>query len=228
MAAFCSRSSSRRPASKARASTSSTSSTRPSGRPIPIVYGTAALAGNVIWSGGLIETKHTDEQGGKFGVGGTKVTSYTYSIDVAIGICEGEISGIRRIWADADLIYDASTDSDMLARLLSEDPAAIPAALVEFILLWNDFITGVRAASAQLDFTLYTGTEDQLPDPTIESYKGVGNVPGYRGLAYVVFNDFQLEKFGNRIPNFRFEVVASGEPIECGIYSAGHLEPWQS
>ena len=36
-------------------------------------------------------------------------------------------------------------------------------------------------------------------------------MPGFRGLAYIVFNDFQLEKYGNRIPNFRFEVY-SGTP----------------
>ena len=87
------------------------------GAPIPIVYGTAALAGNVIWSGGLIETKHEDEQGGMLGIGGPTVTSYTYSVDVAIGICEGPISGIRRIWADADLIYDASDDATLEERL---------------------------------------------------------------------------------------------------------------
>ena len=70
------------------------------------------------------------------------------------------------------------------------------------------------------------GTEDQLPDPTIESYEVAGTVPGFRGLAYIVFNDFQLAKYGNRIPNFRFEVY-SGTPTECGLYSAGNLEPWQ-
>ena len=43
-------------------------------------------------------------------MGGQEITTYTYSVDVAIGICEGEISGIRRMWADADLIYDASSD----------------------------------------------------------------------------------------------------------------------
>ena len=66
------------------------------------------------------------------------------------------------------------------------------------------FIVGIRAASAQLNFELYLGTEDQLPDPTIESYEGVGTAtcPAYRGLAYIVFHDFQLEKYGNRIPNF--------------------------
>ena len=50
--------------------------------------------------------------------------------------------------------------------------------------------------------------------------KPAGTVPAYRGLAYIVFNDFQLEKYRNRIPNFTFEVY-TGAPTECGLYSAG-------
>ena len=55
-------------------------------------------------------------------------------------------------------------------------------------------------------YRLYKGTEDQNPDPTIESYEGVGSTPAYRGLAYVVIEDFPLANYGNRIPNFTFEV----------------------
>jgi hypothetical protein len=189
------------------------------GAPIPIVYGTYALAGNVIWSGGLIETKHSKEVGGFLGIGGQDVTSYTYSIDMAIGICEGPISGIRRIWADADLIYDASDDATLEERFNLED----------FLDTFADILTGIRAMSAQLDMEVYLGTEDQLPDPTIQAYENVNYVtnvvPAYRGLAYIVFHEFELEKFGNRIPNFRFEVY-SGAPLPCGLYSPGVLHPW--
>jgi hypothetical protein len=189
------------------------------GAPIPIVFGTAQLAGNVIWSGGLIETKHSKEVGGFLGIGGQDVTNYTYSIDLAVGICEGPISGIRRIWADADLIYDASDDATLGERFNLED----------FLEDFADVLTGIRAMSSQVDFELYLGTEDQLPDPTIQTYENVNYVtnvvPAYRGLAYIVFNEFQLEKYGNRIPNFRFEVY-SGTSTTCGMYSAGVIYPW--
>ena len=59
-------------------------------------------------------------------------------------------------------------------------------------------------------FVVYYGTEDQLPDPTIEADKGVGNVPAYRGTAYVVFPDVMLTQFGDRIPSLEFELIASG------------------
>ena len=55
-------------------------------------------------------------------------------------------------------------------------------------------------------YTLYTGASDQAVDPVIEGFEGVGNVPAYRDLAYVVIEDFPLGDFGNRIPNFTFEV----------------------
>lgn len=48
--------------------------------------------------------------------------------------------------------------------------------------------------------TFYNGSEDQLPDPLMESFFGVGNVPAYRGTAYMVVSNFPLAKDGNRLP----------------------------
>lgn len=53
---------------------------------------------------------------------------------------------------------------------------------------------------------IYRGTDDQLPDPLIESFQGVGNTPAYRGEYYVVFENLALRDFG-RPPNFEFLVV---------------------
>lgn len=61
-----------------------------------------------------------------------------------------------------------------------------------------------------IDFTLYLGDEDQLADPTFEALHGAGNVPAYRGLAHIVFADLDLSSYGNRLPQFTFEVVARG------------------
>ncbi len=55
---------------------------------------------------------------------------------------------------------------------------------------------------------VYTGTESQMPDPTMEAALGAGNSPAHRGLAYVVFDRLELGDFGNRIPNFTFEIEA--------------------
>lgn len=55
-------------------------------------------------------------------------------------------------------------------------------------------------------YRLYKGSETQTPDSFIESFEGVGNTPAYRGISYVVIEDFPLADYGNRIPNFTFEV----------------------
>jgi GTA TIM-barrel-like domain/Putative phage tail protein len=61
----------------------------------------------------------------------------------------------------------------------------------------------------QNDYTIraYRGADDQLPDPLIAAKQGTGNAPAFRGTAYVVFDRFALENFGNRIPQFSFEVL---------------------
>ncbi len=75
--------------------------------------------------------------------------------------------------------------------------------------VWAD---GEEQERASLNIRVYHGTQDQLPDPLIEAVEGTGNVPAYRGTAYVVIEDFQLASFGNRVPQFSFEVVRPTQP----------------
>lgn len=55
---------------------------------------------------------------------------------------------------------------------------------------------------------MHDGSEGQEVDPLIASIEGIGNAPGYRGLALAVFEDMALADFGNRIPFLTFEVIA--------------------
>lgn len=90
--------------------------------------------------------------------------------------------------------------------------------------VWAD-AKAIDPAQLGISYTLYKGSEDQAVDPTIESFQGVGSTPAYRGLAYVVIEDFPLAEFGNRIPNFTFEVKrklllsGGGEALENRITS---------
>ncbi|RTL49775.1 MAG: hypothetical protein EKK40_15675 [Bradyrhizobiaceae bacterium] len=77
------------------------------GAPIPRVYGRARLSGQVIWATRLEEvvSTSTDHAGGKGGAGGdvtTTTTSYSYFANFAVGLCEGEIGRVGRIWADGN------------------------------------------------------------------------------------------------------------------------------
>ena len=60
---------------------------------------------------------------------------------------------------------------------------------------------------SSLTFRLYHGTETQEADPLIVAKEGAENAPAYRGLAYLVFEGLPLADFGNRVPQFSFEVV---------------------
>ncbi|MEO1701467.1 MAG: glycoside hydrolase/phage tail family protein [Pseudomonadota bacterium] len=136
------------------------------GVPIPRVYGTVRISSTVIWATRFDEARRRERQGGKSFGGGTTVTSYSYSVSFAVGLCEGPIAGIRRVWAD-----------------------------------------GKELDHTEINFRLYRGTNDQLPDDLLAAKQGQGNVPAYRGLAYVVFEDLDLERFGNRVPQIEVEVI---------------------
>ncbi|WP_342270599.1 hypothetical protein [Rickettsia endosymbiont of Orchestes rusci] len=75
------------------------------GEVIPKVYGQLRLAGNIIWATDIkeLETKDFEE----YGEGIRKVINYSYSVSLAIAICEGEVEEIVRIWADGTLITEA-------------------------------------------------------------------------------------------------------------------------
>jgi len=67
------------------------------GSPLPRVYGTVRVGGALIWATRFEERSTTTRQGAK---GGPKQTAYSYYANVAFALCEGEVAGVRRIWAD--------------------------------------------------------------------------------------------------------------------------------
>jgi len=147
--------------------------------PRPIIYGTAAVSGNLIFSGTPIVTKRKASGGGK---GAPKVTESRQALTFAIRVCEGPIGGILRIWEDEKLVYDV--------RVSPEIPAADTAL----------FAAGIN---------IHLGAEDQLPDAAIEAEVGTGLAPYHRGSCYVVFVGKDLTDTGGRIQQYRFEVSAN-------------------
>lgn len=77
------------------------------GAPIPEVAGRVRIAGQIIWATKFREVATTTTQGGGgggkgFGGGGGSVTqtTYAYFANFAVGLCEGPIDRVGRIWAD--------------------------------------------------------------------------------------------------------------------------------
>lgn len=143
------------------------------GAAIPRIYGRARIGGQLIWATRLEEVANTKversgSQGGK-GMGGgakTSTTTYSYFANLAVGLCEGQIGFIRRVWADGREI-DLTT----------------------------------------ITMRVHRGSETQSADPLIVAKEGADYAPAYRGLAYVVFERLPLEDYGNRVPQFSFEII---------------------
>jgi len=83
--------------------------------------------------------------------------------------------------------------------------------------VWAD---GAEIDLSDITWRLYTGTEAQQPDSLIAADLGAQYAPAFRGVAYIVFQRLALANFGNRVPQFSFEVyraVAAGEEDIRGV-----------
>ena len=73
------------------------------GGPIPRLYGWNRFTGNIIWATELEEVTH--EASGAKGVGQSEDTKTTTILaNFAVGLCEGEVHRLGRIWADGELL----------------------------------------------------------------------------------------------------------------------------
>lgn len=158
------------------------------GAAIPWVFGLTRVPGNMIWSEKIRERKK--KRSGK----GGSYNEYTYYCTFAMGLCQGPVKSIRRVWADSKLIYDASGGT---AAAQASDPS-IKDALAAAVGL---------TANSKYRMRFYLGDEEQLPDSALETELGAGNAPAFRGLAYILFDNMPLEDFGNRIPQITAEVI---------------------
>jgi hypothetical protein len=115
------------------------------GAPIPRVYGRARLAGEIIWATKFEEVSETEGGGGKGGPPPVTTTTYSYFANFAVGLCEGKIARIGRIWADGKLLdqaaftfrvhlgdEDQDGDSLILAKESGEAPAYRGTAYIVF------------------------------------------------------------------------------------------------
>lgn len=152
---------------------------------IPRIYGTAPVVGNIFWIQGNKLIEREAESSGK---GGPEVTNFEYFATFAVGLCAGPIDGVRRIWIGGQLWYDAGSN-DISTIIASNESAAL--------------------------FTLYNGSDTQLADPLIQADRGVANVPAYRGLAYIVFNELPVKDYGNSLAGaqVKIEVVKAGAVV---------------
>jgi hypothetical protein len=77
------------------------------GAAIPRVYGRTRIGGQMIWATRFLEETNVSVEGGSGGKGGggsarTVDVAYSYFANFAIGLCEGPIAFVRRVFADGN------------------------------------------------------------------------------------------------------------------------------
>lgn len=149
------------------------------GEPRVIVYGVVRpIGGNLVAVQEPPRIIRKKQKSGGKGGGGSKTYTEVPVRTYAVGICEGPITGIRRIWRNNKLVY-ADNDS-----------------------LWGIRNNRVFLRTARL----YLGGYDQMPSPDLEAVFGAGNVPAMRGTAYMVMANEELADTGGAVPQWTFEV----------------------
>lgn len=176
------------------------------GATIPRVYGRVRIAGQVIWATRFEEEVTKEQQGGKGGASGTTVKTYSYFANFAIGLCEGRIDGIGRVWADGkpfDMpkanvrIYKGSDgqDRDSLIEAkqgTSDIPAYRATAYVVFERLpLEDF--GNRIPLFSFEVMRSVGQLEK-------QVRAVTMIPGATEFGYSPTSVKEIKKPGHKVP----------------------------
>lgn len=170
------------------------------GRPIGQVFGRMRVAGQVIWSSEFEERIYTatGTQTSTQTQGGTSTAQQGGKGGAAGGAASAQSV------APTTITTSNTTVNQVYAYSISIAVALCEGEITSIGRVWAD---GVEVPSADLNMRVYTGAEDQQPDPKIEAVEGAGMAPAYRGTAYVVFENLAVADYGNRVPQFTFEVI---------------------
>lgn len=162
------------------------------GQPLPYVRGAMRLAPQIIWNTDRIPDPTTTTSGGEGKGGGApeqSQTTFTYSVDLLYLYTANPIVGVARRWDNGDLIY--RSDSGASAGTIAASNAAEQ---------WDRW-------------TVYTGADDQLPDPdyetAIDSEVAANSAPAYRQRGTSFVKGLKLGSSG-QLRNLTDEVVVDG------------------
>lgn len=149
-------------------------------------------------------------------VGDLRVQTSQYGTAIPFVIGRQRVSG-NVIWASNKKAYTVknnvskygSTAGETTGYKVSMAIAICKGPILGISRVWSNsqLIIDSRTTVKPLIGDLHLGTDSQTPDATLVAKLGTGNVPAYRGLAYIVLHDFDLGPSG-QIPSFSFEVVS--------------------
>jgi len=156
------------------------------GGPVGYVLGEEArVPGTVVWLSGLIERANVSARATRpWGIS----TSFTYSVDLAIAVCEGEIEDIEQIWADGRPIVQ------------TREPHSVTGEFLQVQAI--DVFSNIASFDGSL---AYTGSR----------IRGFPGAPSFDG--FITGAQIKMSGWTNAGNNDTFRVVQIGEETAGGI-----------
>lgn len=189
---------------------------------IPLVYNRGVLGGNIIWASEARVVKkcigeYAHESDGTLVVISNRVTQ-TY-VDFALALCEGTISGIARIWIGDNLVYNNTIETDAAGVVTNTGDGSVVTTVENITMFKKDEKNLDKFDRTTLELRVYTGSEDQPVDPAIfAQYRAAA--PAFRGVAYIMFKNFELTGNNGSIPALKIEVIRNAQNIRPKQISA--------
>jgi hypothetical protein len=188
------------------------------GLSIPISRGTRLIEGQILWGTSIKqETKAT-----------TTRYEYQWTFDERINHerenpddpTPDPVTTVEttRLYIDVAIGFGRALNPNVAAKILQ---------LRAGNTIIYDATSKAVSALKVLAYTTYTGSEDQMPDPTMEGYLGKGNVPAYRGEIYMVFQELDLLQFGGQLPTIS-ALIADHADIANPIEEMGGSADYQT
>ena len=179
------------------------------GQAIPYVQGSYRVSGQIWWSSDRREivTITSNDSGGKGGGPEVEETTYTYEVDLLIGLTDNEIAGVGRIWLNGKLVW-TNLDPDFAGALQQMGNGG--GTLAQAVENATASLTASANTMHWNRITVYTGSSSQQPDPTYEAAVGTANAVAYRDRGSVFIEGLQLGGSG-ALPNLTFEVVTRAD-----------------
>lgn len=183
------------------------------GAAVPRVWGRVRISGQVIWATRFQE--QIARSGGK-GAPRPKTNSFTYSVSLAIALCEGVITRVGRVWADGNEIEPGSLDLRVYKGTEDQlpDPKIQAVEGVEkapafrgmaYVVIENLDLSAFGNRVPQLSFEVVRPAQGELADeyPDLSRLiKGVCLIPGSGEYALATTPvHFNLGKGINRTAN---------------------------
>ncbi|WP_374597618.1 glycoside hydrolase/phage tail family protein [Brevundimonas sp.] len=168
------------------------------GAPMACVFGRARVTGQVIWAARFQEGRTTRSAG----KGGPRTVEYDYALSFAVALCEGEIDGVGRVWADGQPM----DMSGVTMRVHRGEAEQMPDPLIEAVegdapayrgcayVVFEDLALGPFGNRVpQLSFEVFRRARG--PEPRLEDrLEGVCLIPG--AGEFVLATDVVMRRDG--------------------------------